>query len=147
MLTARGEESNRIRGLDCGADDYVVKPFSIAGLIARIGAVLRHARPASGTPPLSVSGITMDLASHRVTRNGRAIHLGPTEYRLLRHFMEHPGRVLSRDHLLDAVWGRATDIERRTVDVHIRRLRRVLNVEGEEDAIRTVRAAGYALAG
>ena len=146
LLTARGEESDRIRGLDCGADDYVVKPFSIAELVARIGAVRRRARPANGTPPLSVSGITMDLASHRVTRNGRAIHLGPTEYRLLRHFMEHPGRVLSRDHLLDAVWGRATYIERRTVDVHIRRLRRALNVEGEDDAIRTVRAAGYALA-
>ena len=146
LLTARGEESDRIRGLDCGADDYVVKPFSVAELVARIGAVLRRAQPANGNTSLSVSDIIMDLASHRVSRNGRAIHLGPTEYRLLRHFMEHPGRVLSRDHLLDAVWGRTTYIERRTVDVHIRRLRRALNEDGEEDVIRTVRAAGYAFA-
>ena len=98
LLTARGEESDRIRGLDCGADDYVVKPFGISELIARIGAVLRRAATTGGDDPLGVGDITMDLASHRVMRNGRRVHLGPTEYRLLRHFMEHPGRVLSRDH-------------------------------------------------
>ena len=146
LLTARGEESDRVRGLDCGADDYVVKPFGIAELIARIGAVLRRAAPTNGNALLSVHDITMDLASHRVMRNGRAIHLGPTEYRLLRHFMEHPGRVLSRDHLLEAVWGRTVHIERRTVDVHVRRLRQALNGDGEDDVIRTVRSAGYAFA-
>ena len=146
LLTARGEESDRVRGLDCGADDYVVKPFGIAELIARIGAVLRRAAPTNGNALLSVHDITMDLASHRVMRNGRAIHLGPTEYRLLRHFMEHPGRVLTRDHLLEAVWGRTVHIERRTVDVHVRRLRQALNGEGEDDVIRTVRSAGYAFA-
>ena len=146
LLTARGEESDRIRGLDCGADDYVVKPFGVSELIARIGAVLRRAAPPSGAASLAVGDIVMDLASHRVSRNGRPIHLGPTAYRLLRHFMEHPGRVLSRDHLLEAVWGRAVHIERRTVDVHVRRLRRALNGDGEDDAIRTVRAAGYAFA-
>ena len=146
LLTARGEESDRIRGLDCGADDYVVKPFGISELIARIGAVLRRAATTGGDDPLGVGDITMDLASHRVMRNGRRVHLGPTEYRLLRHFMEHPGRVLSRDHLLEAVWGRAVHIERRTVDVHVRRLRQALNSDGEDDPIRTVRAAGYAFA-
>ena len=146
LLTARGEASDRIRGLDCGADDYVVKPFGVSELIARIGAVLRRAAPPSAAASLGVGGIIMDLAGHRVSRNGRPIHLGPTEYRLLRHFMEHPGRVLSRDHLLEAVWGRAVHIERRTVDVHVRRLRRALNGDGEDDVIRTVRAAGYAFA-
>ena len=144
LLTARGEESDRIRGLDCGADDYVVKPFGVSELIARIGAVLRRAAPAGGSASFGAGDIVMDLASHRVTRNGRPIHLGPTEYRLLRHFMEHPGRVLSRDHLLEAVWGRAVHVERRTVDVHVRRLRQALNGSGEDDAIRTVRSAGYA---
>ncbi len=146
LLTARGEESDRVRGLDCGADDYVVKPFGVSELIARIGAVLRRARPGSDASALGVGDITMDLASHRVVRNGREVHLGPTEYRLLRHFMEHPGRVLSRDHLLEALWGRAVHIERRTVDVHVRRLRQALNDKGEEDVIRTVRSAGYAFA-
>ena len=144
LLTARGEESDRVRGLDCGADDYVVKPFGVSELIARVRAVLRRAAPVNGNASLSVRDITMDLASHRVTRNGRSIHLGPTEYRLLRHFMEHPGRVLSRDHLLEAVWGRAVHVERRTVDVHVRRLRQALNGDGEVDVIRTVRSAGYA---
>ena len=147
LLTARGEESDRVRGLDCGADDYVVKPFGVSELIARVRAVLRRAAPVNGNASLSVRDITMDLASHRVTRNGRSIHLGPTEYRLLRHFMEHPGRVLSRDHLLEAVWGRAVHVERRTVDVHVRRLRQALNGDGEVDVIRTVRSAGYAFAG
>ena len=144
LLTARGEESDRVRGLDCGADDYVVKPFVISELIARIGAVLRRAAPTSAAQSLASSDITMDLASYRVSRSGRSIHLGPTEYRLLRHFMEHPGRVLSRDHLLEAVWGRAVHIEQRTVDVHVRRLRQALNGDGEVDVIRTVRSAGYA---
>lgn len=147
LLTARGEDADRVRGLDCGADDYVVKPFGIAELIARIGAVLRRASPTNGSASLSVRDITMDLASHRVMRNGRTIHLGPTEYRLLRYFMEHPGRVLTRDHLLEAVWGRAAHIERRTVDVHVRRLRQALNGDGEDDMIRTVRSAGYDFAG
>ena len=145
LLTARGEESDRVRGLDCGADDYVVKPFGVSELIARIGAVLRRARPGSDASALGVGDITMDLASHRVVRNGRQVHLGPTEYRLLRHFMEHPGRVLSREHLLEAVWGRAVHIEQRTVDVHVRRLRQALNAERRPDLIRTVRSAGYAL--
>ncbi|MCY4407140.1 MAG: phosphate regulon transcriptional regulator PhoB [Rhodospirillaceae bacterium] len=144
LLTARGEESDRVRGLDCGADDYVVKPFVISELIARIGAVLRRAAPTSAAQSLASGDITMDLASYRVSRSGRSIHLGPTEYRLLRHFMEHPGRVLSRDHLLEAVWGRAVHIEQRTVDVHVRRLRQALNGDGEVDVIRTVRSAGYA---
>ena len=147
MLTARGEEGDRIRGLDCGADDYVVKPFGVSELIARIRAVLRRAAPANEQASLSVHDITMDLASHRVSRNGRPIHLGPTEYRLLRHFLEHPGRVLSRDHLLEAVWGRTVHIEQRTVDVHVLRLRQALNGNGEDDVIRTVRSAGYAFAG
>ena len=147
LLTARSEESDRVRGLDCGADDYVVKPFGVSELIARIRAVLRRATPVNGNASLCVRDITMDLASHRVTRNGRSIHLGPTEYRLLRHFMEHPGRVLSRDHLLEAVWGRALHVERRTVDVHVRRLRQALDGDGEDDVIRTVRSAGYAFAG
>ena len=144
LLTARGEESDRVRGLDCGADDYVVKPFVISELIARIGAVLCRAAPTSAAQSLASGDITMDLASYRVSRSGRSIHLGPTEYRLLRHFMEHPGRVLSRDHLLEAVWGRAVHIEQRTVDVHVRRLRQALNGDGEVDVIRTVRSAGYA---
>ena len=145
MLTARGEESDRIRGLNCGADDYITKPFSIAELVARVRTVLRRARPALQEEILRYSDIVMDLASHRVSRAERPIHLGPTEFRLLRYFMEHPGRVFSREQLLDAAWGRDVYVEPRTVDVHIRRLRKVLNGEGELDVIRTVRAAGYAL--
>ncbi len=145
MLTARGEESDRIRGLDCGADDYITKPFSIAELVARVRAVLRRARPALQEEILRYADIVMDLASHRVSRAERPIHLGPTEFRLLRYFMEHPGRVFSREQLLDAAWGRDVYVEPRTVDVHIRRLRKALNGEGELDLIRTVRAAGYAL--
>jgi two-component system phosphate regulon response regulator PhoB len=145
MLTARGEESDRVRGLDSGADDYVTKPFSPEELIARIRAVLRRSRPALSADMLSFDNIRMDLAAHRVTRSGRRVHLGPTEFRLLRHFLEHPGRVFSREQLLDAVWGRDAYIEPRTVDVHIRRLRRALNNEAEPDPIRTVRSAGYAL--
>ncbi|MBM3479664.1 MAG: phosphate regulon transcriptional regulatory protein PhoB [Alphaproteobacteria bacterium] len=145
MLTARGEEADRVRGLEVGADDYVIKPFSPSELVARIRAVLRRARPGAADEMLTYGGIAMDLAAHRVMRNGRFLHLGPTEFRLLRFFMERPGRVFSREQLLDGVWGRDIYVELRTVDVHIRRLRKAINGEGERDVIRTVRAAGYAL--
>jgi two-component system phosphate regulon response regulator PhoB len=144
MLTARGEEADRIRGLDTGADDYVTKPFSPDELIARIRALLRRARPALSADELVCGDIVMDLVAHRVRRAGREIALGPTEFRLLRHFIGHPGRVFSRDALLDAVWGRDIDVGDRTVDVHIGRLRKALRQAGD-DPIRTVRGAGYAL--
>jgi two-component system phosphate regulon response regulator PhoB len=147
MLTARGEEGDRIRGLNSGADDYVTKPFSPSELIARVRAVMRRAHPASDSDMLRCADLSMDLAGHRVRRNGRDIHLGPTEYRLLRYFMEHQGRVFSREQLLDQVWGADVYVELRTVDVHIRRLRKAVNSAGETDLIRTVRAAGYALEG
>ena len=145
MLTARGEEGDRIRGLDAGADDYVAKPFSPTELISRIRAVLRRIRPALTDQVLAYADLRMDLAAHRVTRGSRNVHLGPTEFRLLRYLMEHPGRVFSREQLLDAVWGKDVYVEARTVDVHIRRLRKALNGEDGPDVIRTVRAAGYAL--
>lgn len=145
LLTAKGEEADKVKGLDSGADDYVTKPFSPAELVARVRAVLRRARPSTAEEALDYAGIRMDLAAHRVARNGRAIHLGPTEFRLLRHFLEHPGRVFAREQLLDAVWGHDVYVEPRTVDVHIRRLRKAINAEGEPDVIRTVRSAGYAL--
>ncbi len=145
MLTARGEEADRVRGLEAGADDYVTKPFSPTELTARIRAVLRRIRPALADEILEFGGVAMDLASFRVSRDGEPIHLGPTEYRLLRHLMENAGRVYSRDQLLDIVWGRDIHIEPRTVDVHIRRLRRALNEGDKPDLIRTVRSAGYAL--
>ena len=145
MLTARGEESDRIRGLETGADDYVVKPFSPRELVARAGAVLRRVRPALAGERLSFADIEMDLVAHKVKRGGQTVALGPTEFRLLRHFMEQPGRVYSRERLLDAVWSHDADIELRTVDVHIRRLRQALNANGGSDVIRTVRSAGYAL--
>jgi two-component system phosphate regulon response regulator PhoB len=146
MLTARGEEEDRVRGLATGADDYVTKPFSPRELVARVAAVLRRVRPALAGGSLTYGGIEMDLASHRVRRDGGGIALGPTEFRLLRHFLEHPGRVFSRERLLDSVWGREADIEPRTVDVHIRRLRKAINDDGRlPDIIRTVRSAGYAL--
>lgn len=145
MLTARGEENDRVRGLDCGADDYIVKPFSPSELVARVRAVLRRLRPAFEAETIEYGGLAMDLAEYRVTRDGEAIRLAPTEFRLLRHFMENPGRVFSREQLLDAVWGREIYLEPRTVDVHVRRLRRALNTGGKPDIIRTVRAAGYAL--
>ena len=145
MLTARGEESDRIRGLDTGADDYIVKPFLMSELAARVRAVLRRIRPALAEEALSYADIVMDLVAHRVIRGGKPVHLGPTEFRLLRHFMEHPGRVFSREQLLDAVWGKDVYVEARTVDVHIRRLRIALNGDQHADLIRTVRAAGYAL--
>ena len=145
MLTARGEEGDRVRGLDAGADDYVAKPFSPAELVARIRAVLRRIRPALADAALSYADIVMDLVGHRVSRGGKPVHLGPTEFRLLRHLMEHPGRVFSREQLLDSVWGREVYVEARTVDVHIRRLRIALNGDDLPDVIRTVRATGYAL--
>lgn len=145
MLTARGEEADRIRGLDSGADDYVVKPFSPSELVARARAVLRRTTPGSDDEMLRYDDLSMDLASHRVSRGDKAIKLGPTEFRMLRVFMEKPGRVFSREQLLDKVWGRDIYVELRTVDVHIRRLRKALNEEGGKDLIRTVRSAGYAL--
>ena len=145
MLSARGEESDRVRGLNYGADDYIVKPFSPSELLARVRAVLRRLRPAFEAETIHYGDVTMDLAEYRVTRGGDAVRLAPTEFRLLRHFMEHPGRVFSREQLLDAVWGRDIYLEPRTVDVHVQRLRRTLNAGGRQDIIRTVRAAGYAM--
>jgi len=145
LLTARGEEGDRVRGLDSGADDYVVKPFSPAELIARVRAVLRRTCPALSEEELVFDDITMDLAAHRVTRDGKPIRLGPTEFRLLQLFMERPDRVFTREQLLDRAWGRNIHVELRTVDVHIRRLRKALNAHGGEDVIRTVRGTGYAL--
>jgi two-component system phosphate regulon response regulator PhoB len=145
MLTARGEEGDRVRGLDSGADDYVVKPFSTTELIARLKAVIRRARPAAGAEVLRFSDLAVDLSAHRVVRTGEPVHLGPTEFRLLRFLLERPGRVFSREQLLDAVWGRDAEVELRTVDVHIRRLRKALNEGGRPDLVRTVRSAGYAL--
>jgi two-component system phosphate regulon response regulator PhoB len=145
MLTARGEEADRIRGLETGADDYVTKPFSPRELVARVGAVLRRVRPALAGEQISYADIEMDIVGHKVRRGGDTVPLGPTEFRLLRHFLEHPGRVFSRERLLDSVWGHDSDIELRTVDVHIRRLRKAINAGGKGDIIRTVRSAGYAL--
>ncbi|MBL8669793.1 MAG: phosphate regulon transcriptional regulator PhoB [Alphaproteobacteria bacterium] len=145
MLTARGEEADRIRGLDMGVDDYVAKPFSMSELVARVRAVLRRARPQLVAELLQHGGLVMDLATHRVSRDGRDVHLGPTEYRLLRHLMQNPGRIYSREQLLDAVWGHDVTVELRTVDVHVRRLRKAINGPGERDLVRTVRSAGYGL--
>lgn len=146
MLSARGEESDRIRGLDAGADDYLVKPFSPAELVARIRAVFRRFRPAMSEKILSFGGIKMDVSGHKVTRNDCDVHLSPTEFSLLRYFLEHPMRVFSREQLLDAVWGHDIYVELRTVDVHVRRLRKGLDYDKKQpDMIRTVRSAGYAL--
>lgn len=145
MVTARGEEADRIRGLDTGADDYIAKPFTIAELMARIRAVMRRIRPALANDVMMFGDISVDRAAHRVRRGKRDIHLGPTEFRLLDHLIQYPGRVFSREQLLDAVWGSDVYVEARTVDVHIGRLRKALNEEGEQDPIRTVRSAGYAL--
>ena len=143
MLTAREAEDDRIRGLETGADDYLTKPFSPRELLARVSAVLRRIRPALAGETIAVGSITLDPVAHKVTRQGQELEMGPTEYRLLKFFMESPGRVFSRGQLLDGVWGTECDIELRTVDVHIRRLRKAIEVEGAEDPVRTVRSAGY----
>jgi two-component system, OmpR family, phosphate regulon response regulator PhoB len=145
MLTARGEESDRVRGLDTGADDYVVKPFSMTELTARIRAVLRRLRPGLAEDRVRRGDLLIDRVAHRVKRAGQEIHLGPTEFRLLDYLMQHPGRVFSREQLLDAVWGSDVYVEARTVDVHIGRLRKALGVSESDDPIRTVRSAGYSL--
>ena len=145
MLTARGEESDRIRGLDTGADDYIVKPFTMTELMARIRAVLRRIRPGLADDRIRHGDLVIDRAAHRVKRGAREVHLGPTEFRLLDYLMQHPGRVFSREQLLDAVWGSDVYVEARTVDVHIGRLRKALNESADGDPIRTVRSAGYSL--
>ena len=145
MLTARGEESDRVRGLDIGADDYITKPFSMTELLARLRAVMRRIRPALAEDKVHVGDIVVDRVAHRVRRGTREVHLGPTEFRILDHLMQHPGRVFSREQLLDAVWGSDVYVEARTVDVHIGRLRKALMVGTETDPIRTVRSAGYSL--
>ena len=147
MVSARSEESDRVRGLDTGADDYIVKPYSVAELVARVRANLRRFRPASSGQVLEFGDIRLDTDSHRVTRGGDAVHLGPTEFRLLGAFMERPGKVWTREALLDRVWGRDIYIDTRTVDVHVGRLRKTLCTTGGEDPIRTIRGAGYAMGG
>jgi two-component system phosphate regulon response regulator PhoB len=144
MLTARGEEEERVRGLATGADDYVVKPFSMPELVARIQALLRRSNPQLVTNLLKAGDLELDRQSHRVRRAGRDLHLGPTEYRLLEYLMRHPGRVYSREQLLDGVWGNDVYVDERTVDVHVGRLRKAINRGREQDPIRTVRGAGYA---
>jgi two-component system phosphate regulon response regulator PhoB len=145
MLTARGEESERVRGLSIGADDYVVKPFSVPELMARVSALLRRASPERVADVLAFGDIHMDREKKRVSRGGRAVDLGPTEYRLLEFLLERPGRVFTREQLLDGVWGSEIYIDERTVDVHVGRLRKALNLGHGSDPIRTVRGAGYAL--
>lgn len=145
MLTARSEESDRIRGLDTGADDYIAKPYSVNELVARVRALLRRTRPGSTGETLTYGDIALDTGQHKVTRDGVALKLGPIEFRLLTTFMEKPGRVWSREQLLDRVWGRDKDVDARTVDVHVGRLRKTLAKAGELDVIRTVRGAGYSL--
>ena len=145
MLTANSDDLDKIVGLEVGADDYVTKPFSPRELVARTIAVLRRVRPALAGEQLVYADLEMDVANHKVKRGGAAVALGPTEFRLLRHFLEHPGRVFSRERLLDSVWGQDSEIELRTVDVHIRRLRKAINAGAKADVIRTVRSAGYAL--
>jgi len=145
MVTARGEEADRVRGLETGADDYLTKPFSPRELLARIHAVLRRVRPALAGRVLRFGDLEMDLASHRVTRGGRRIALKPTEFRLLKLFLENPRRVFTREAILDSAWGRDSEVEPRTIDVQIRRLRIAVNEGGRPDLIRTVRSAGYSL--
>lgn len=145
MVTARTEDGDAVRGLNTGADDYITKPFNMESLLARMRALLRRSGAVPTKGQLAFQDITMDLAAHRVMRGPRSVHLGPTEYRLLEFLMQHPRRVFSREEVLDAVWGPDIHVEPRTVDVHIRRLRKAINGEGELDLIRTVRAAGYAL--
>ncbi len=145
MLTARGDEADKVKGLSFGADDYMTKPFSVPELMARIVALLRRVTPAQTQDNVTYGDISMDFAKRRVMRGERNVHLGPTEFRLLQFLMEKPGHVLSREHLLKSVWGGSIHVELRTVDVHIRRLRRALNEGGEKDVVRTVRSAGYAI--
>ncbi len=145
MLTARTEDQDAVRALNTGADDYVTKPFNLDSLLARMRALLRRSGSVAAKGQLAFYDIAMDLAAHRVTRNGRRVHLGPTEFRLLEFLMQHPRRVFSREEMLDAVWGPDIHVEPRTVDVHIRRLRKSINADGELDVVRTVRTAGYAL--
>jgi two-component system, OmpR family, phosphate regulon response regulator PhoB len=145
MLTARVEESDRIRGLDTGADDYVIKPCSMSELAARVRAVLRRIRPGLAEDRIRHGDIVVDRVAHRVKRAGSEVHLGPTEFRLLEYLMQHPGRVFSREQLLDAVWGAEVYVEARTVDVHVGRLRKALMKDNEVDPIRTVRSAGYSI--
>lgn len=145
MLTARGEENERIRGLSTGADDYVVKPFSVPELMARIRAMLRRANPDSLSSRLAVGELELDRESHRAYRGGRELRLGPTEFRLLEFLLSSPGRVFSREQLLNGVWGRDVYVDERTVDVHVGRLRKAINRGRERDPIRTVRGAGYSL--
>lgn len=145
MLTARETEDDRVRGLETGADDYVTKPFSPRELLARVSAVLRRVRPALAGETIEVGDLQLDPVAHRLERGGNEVQVGPTEYRLIKFFMEHPRRVFSRSQLLDAVWGNDSEIEERTVDVHIRRLRKSIALENVRDPIRTVRSAGYAL--
>lgn len=147
MLTARGEEEDKIRGLKTGADDYLTKPFSPRELLARAEALLRRSRPALAGEMLTFADLELDPSAHRVRRGGEVLHLGPTEFRLLRHFMEKPRRVHSRQQLIDAVWGLDKEIDERTVDVHIRRLRQAIERPGAPELIRTVRSAGYAMDG
>jgi two-component system phosphate regulon response regulator PhoB len=144
MLTARGEETERVRGLSTGADDYIVKPFSVPELLARVRALLRRSSPERVANVLALGDIELDREKKRVSRGGRDVPLGPTEFRLLEFLMEAPGRVFSREQLLDKVWGRDVYIDERTVDVHVGRLRKILNRRGDDDPIRTVRGAGYA---
>jgi two-component system phosphate regulon response regulator PhoB len=145
MLTARGEESDRVRGLSTGADDYLVKPFSTPEFIARVRALLRRAKPEVLSTVLKVGDIVLDREAHRVFRKKAEIKLGPTEFRLLEFMMQHPGRVFSRSQLLDNVWGETIYIDERTVDVHVGRLRKAVNTPRTPDVIRTIRGAGYAI--
>jgi two-component system phosphate regulon response regulator PhoB len=145
MITARSEDQDAVRGLNTGADDYVTKPFSTEALVARMRALMRRSNTVPAKGELRFHDIVLDLGAHRISRNGRPLHLGPTEYRLMEFLMQRPRRVFSREELLDAIWGPSIHVEPRTVDVHIRRLRKAINAPDELDVVRTVRAAGYAL--
>lgn len=143
MLTAKTDEADRVRGLNLGCDDYIVKPFSSSELVARIRAVLRRSLPGGETERLQINGLSLDAASHRVNSDGKPVALGPTEFRLLAFFMSHPDRVYTREQLLDRIWGQNVYVEERTVDVHIRRLRKALSPHGHDNMIQTVRGSGY----
>ena len=145
MVSARSEEGDRVRGLDTGADDYIVKPYSVSELVARVRANLRRVRPSAAGQVLEAGGITLDTERHKVCRDGQALHLGPTEFRLLGALMERPGKVWTREALLDRVWGHDIHVDSRTVDVHIGRLRKALCAHGGDNPIRTVRGTGYAI--